>query len=454
MSASPVLEHPKLPLWLRLLLPAVIFAAFLTETKFIPSLEHNVGIFELLGGLLVAICFLRPQATRPRWNSALRLLGALLAAAVASQINLAAGHRLFGLLQLAILAFMLLFLLAAYNLALSYRLSPGYILRWTTWAVLIVGPWIVLQARQAEANLDAVGPFRNRAHMGSYMLTAFWLVVVYYFWPNRHRFKALLCTLAMTLTLYAVAVSGRRSVYTSLAVGLIALVASQIVTRRRRLVLAWVAILAVGFLSAFFVYGEELLPRASFFRERVFTVDDRLRAALGVEGEQAEEKSFIALQKEGGRRAFIAHPLLGIGWGGFAESSYSPTGHEMHSTPLRLLAETGLVGFVLYSLWMLYLLVRSSRMFLYLRATPFGPAYQVLTIALWSLSVSYLYNRHITERTCWLLLVVFLLFETVESAYSRRVAASRRLRSRVHAMPARQPAAAGFPATPPAGHLA
>ncbi len=435
---EPVLEAPRLPRSLRLLFPAVIFAAFLTETKFIPTLEHNVGVFELLGGLLVAICFLGPEATRPRWNVALQLLATLLATAVVSQVNIAADHRLFGLLQLAILAFLLLFLLATYDLAITYRLSPAYILRWTTWAVLIVGPWILLHARQDAADIDAVGPFRNRAHMGSYMLTAFWLVLIYAFWPNRHRFKAPLCTLAMVLTLYAVAVSGRRSVYLSLAVGLVGLVVSQLVARRRRWVLGWAALLAIGFLATFFLYGERLLPRASFFRERVFTVDDRLRSALGVEAHQAEEKSFLALQKEGGRQAFLAHPLLGIGWGGFPESSYSPTGHEMHSTPLRFLAETGLVGFVLYSAFMLYLLLRSTRMFLRLRATPLGPSFQVLAIALWSLAVSYLYNRHITERTCWLLLVVFLLFESVELAHRRRLPAPLRAGAGVRLRPAQR----------------
>lgn len=443
MVAGTFKERPRWPIWLRVLLPAVIFSAFLTETKFIPSLEHNVGVFELLGGLLVAVYFLQPGASRPLWNPALRWLGAVFAVAAASQINIAADHRLFGLLQLTILAFLLVFLLAVYNLVLTYRVGPAYILRWITSAVLIVGPWIVVQARGAEADLDAVGPFRNRAHMGSYMLTAFWLVLLYYFWPNRHRFKSVLCTLAIGLTLYAVAVSGRRSVYMSLAVGLTGLVFSQVLARRRRLVLAWVALFAVGFLSTFYVYGERFLPRAGFFRERIFTVDDRFLAALGVEAEGAEEKTFVALQKEGVRNAFLAHPLLGIGWGGFADSTYSPTGHEVHSTPLRLLAETGLVGLLLYAGWMSYLLFRSARMFLRLRATPYGAAYLVLTIALWSLAVSYLYNRHLTERTCWLLLVVFLLFETVAAAYSGQVAPRRHVRSLASRTP--QPRAAALP---------
>lgn len=447
-------DPPRPPRWLRFLLPAVIFAAFLTETKFVPRLEHNLGIFELLGGFLVAIGLFGPQATRPQWNTALRLLGALLAVAVVSQVNIAADHRLFGLLQLAILSFLLLFLLAVYNLALRYRLGPAYLLRWTTWAVLIVGPWILIHAGQDAADIDAVGPFRNRAHMGSYMLTAFWLVLVYTFWPHRHRFKAPLCALAMTLTLYAVAVSGRRSVYISLAVGLIGLVASQLIARRGRLALAWAALLAIGFLGAFYLYGERLLPRASFFRERVFTVDDRLRSALGVEVRQAEEKSFSALQKEGARQAFLAHPLFGIGWGGFPESSYSPTGHEMHSTPLRFLAETGLVGLVLYVAFMLYLLVRATRMFLHLRGTPLGPSFQILAIALWSLAVSYLYNRHITERTSWLLLVIFLLFESVEAAHRRWALASQRAGVAERARPGGLPGAAGALVTPSSRRLA
>ena len=123
------------------------------------------------------------------------------------------------------------------------------------------------------------------------------------------------------------------------------------------------------------------------------------------------EKGFFALQRQGVRLAFITHPIVGIGWGGFAKSHYSPTGHEVHSTPLRFLAETGIVGFSLYVLFMLTLTSSVWRGFLLMRRTPFGNSYLALAVGFSSLLVSYAYNRHVTERTFWLLMGVIFAME-------------------------------------------
>ncbi len=140
--------------------------------------------------------------------------------------------------------------------------------------------------------------------------------------------------------------------------------------------------------------------------------------ALGDEQEMAESQNFFEMQRVGVMTAFRDYPIFGIGWGGFYRSRYSPTGHEVHSTPLRFLAELGLVGLALYLALMWVLLVGSLRIVALLRRTVYRTPALVLAIALWSLSVSYVYNRHITERTFWLLLLFFVTFE----AFARSVA--------------------------------
>jgi O-antigen ligase len=158
-------------------------------------------------------------------------------------------------------------------------------------------------------------------------------------------------------------------------------------------------------------------------------IDDRLKDAVGVTEEDATEKSFFALQKEGVRTAFLAHPLLGVGWGGFAKSQWSPTGHEVHSTPLRFVAETGLLGICLYVMFMALTATAAWRAFKRLRATPYGPAAYVLLAGFATLCVSYLYNRHITERTFWLLLAVLVTQDGFSLAWVRRARVSARVRA-------------------------
>ncbi len=397
---------------MKLMLPALVFSAFLTETKFIPGIRNNIGPFEVFGwivGLTVLLTYGRSLKT----TTVTKLVAAILLVAAASLVNLAPHRFLPAAVQIGVLVFLLVFLVTMQNLGIKFHMSPGYILLLVTLSVAVIGPWIVIQGVQSADNVIAVGPFRNRVHMGNYMLTAFWLVVMYFFWPNRHRFKQALCAVGVFLTLYTVAISGRRSVYLSALIGLAVLSTAFLVARGRRIAMAWIALFAVGSMVVLYRYGQDYLPRLDFFRSRIVMIDDRLESALGITEDEAMKKSFMMLQREGVMRAFRDHPLLGIGWAGFGETHYSPTGHEVHSTPLRFLAETGLIGLTLYVSLMFYLLRSSLFLFLRMRRTPFGPSYLVLAIALWSLSVSYLYNRHITERTFYLLLAVYLLMETM-----------------------------------------
>jgi O-antigen ligase len=429
MQSTEEKEITPLPGIFLLGFPALVFSAFLTEVKFIPTIANNVGLFEMLGALLIGLVLLRPPA-RIAATPLIMLIGLLLAVAALSQINIAPTHLVPGFIQTSILLFLFLFLLALYNLALAYRLNPAYILRLILFSVMIVGPWILYQGFQFEDNLEAVGPFRNRSHMGIYMQTAFWLVMIYSFWPTKLKLKRSLCALAIALTLYAVAISGRRSVYISLIIGLIILVlALARAWRGRRATLALSAAFSIGFLTLLYTSGGQLLPRTEFFRARVGLIGSRLQAASSA-ASGTEVNSFFALQLRGVEMAFRDHPVLGIGWGGFAESTYSPTGHEIHSTPLRFLAETGIVGFCLYVLLLFYLLLRSAQLSIAMRKSPYSTSYLVMAIGIWSLCVSYLYNRHITERTFWLLLLVFLLLEAFAIGYQSALGRQRSLKPR------------------------
>jgi hypothetical protein len=441
-----------LPWFYRIGIGGLVFAAFMTQAKFIPSIRNNIGPFEIIGMFLIAAFLLSPRTVRPlRLNAAMQTAWAILAISVVSQVNIPDGRHQVGLINVAIQVFFTLFLVTFYNLLRQYRVSPETLLRWVALALLIVGPWIILSGLDTTGAVQEVGPFRNRAHMAAYMLSAFWMALVYSQWPGLRLRGKLIAYGGVAMTLYAVAVSGRRSVYLSLLLGLTALgITFLAASRQKRLRLVVAGIFILGIIYAMYEYGPRYLPQLQFFQDRVGMIDDRLGDALTVSEDEAAEKGFFALQREGIRLAVTTHPLIGIGWGGFAKSHYSPTGHEVHSTPLRFLAETGLIGFALYVVLMLTLVQSVWRGFMRMRRTPWGNAYFVLAVGLSSLLISYAYNRHVTERTFWLLMAVIFAMELFAA---RAHAGSRSARE--HAAAAPQAALGGGPRLPrPASPLA
>jgi O-antigen ligase len=440
---------PQVPAILRLLFLAQIFSVFFTGVKLIPGLRNNFGPFEIIGGLLCVLFLLFYQGRGQRLRGHPILLIQLLLS-VAAFVSLAwfqgPSVRL-GVVQTLILVFQLLFVLVNSNLMVQYQISPERLLRLVTYSALVIGPWILFAGIESGGAIDEAGPFRNRAHMANYMLTAFWLVLLYNSWPGLSRRERLVSFLALASTLYPVAISGRRSVYLSLIIGLVGVGFSFLLAARgrRRSTLAATVVL-FAFVGALYSVGPRWLPQLAFFQERVSGIGARLTMAVGDDPAESDA-NFFELQRIGVMAAFRDYPILGIGWGAFYKSPYSLTSHEVHSTPLRFLAELGLVGLVLYSAMMGVLLLGSLRIVALLHRTQYRTTAVILAVALWSLSVSYVYNRHITERTFWLLLLFYVTFEAFARSVAKRTqpATERAQQPAPRWTPDRVAAAAGRP---------
>lgn len=402
---------PRFFVWL---LAAQVFGAFLTQSKLLPDIPNNVGLFEVTGALFIVLAglYFLKENVPVRAHPVLWLLAAILLLAGISQAQIQPETQGFAAINLAILVFMLGFCAMLYNLLLLQPANLEHLLRFFSWSALIAGLWIIGESAAAGGGYGAAGPFRNRAASGISMLTSFWVVLLYAMWPGlsaRWRYQ-LYGTLLIIL--YCIGIAGRRSVYVSLIFGVGTLVAGSVLTSgRSTLRVCGILLLVVGAMGGLYQYAEEISPAATFYRDRVGMIDDRLEMAAGT-GEDAKD-NFIVNQRAAVFRAAADHPLTGIGWGGFYESAYSPTGHEVHSTPLRFLAELGVPGFALYLLLMVRLLWGVTRLWWHCRSTAYRLPALILCAALWSLLTSYVYNRHITERTFWLLMVVLIAAETI-----------------------------------------
>lgn len=411
---------PRVPRSLKVLLLLLSLSAFMTEVKFVPGIANNIGPFEILLGFMA---LLTAFGVYGRGRIVLHPLSVILICILATAtVSVAVVDRLeLPLLQLVMLTALVAFCLLMHNLIRRYRLSPEIFLVAFVYSIVLISPWL-LSDQILDGGVEAAGPFRNRAHMGTYMLTSFWIALTASLWPGLSSKQRAAAFLGLVVCLYAIAVAGRRSLYLSLGLGLptcfLLLLASSR-ANRVRIATAGGLVLLLGTL----LYTTNITSQASFFQERIWMVGARLEMALGI-AESAEEESFMDAQRRGVRMAVTESPIIGIGWGGFADSRFSPTGHEVHSTPLRFLAETGIIGLGFYLAFLSLLLGGSILAWVRVRKTPFSASYITFAVALCSMSISWLYNRHITERSFWLVLAIWFAMTSYARTLRSEVPAS------------------------------
>lgn len=410
-----------------LLLGALTFAAFMTESKFVPGVANNIGLFELTSIVFIvsAIAYFLKNNVKIQIPFPNKILFILIPIAAVSVLRIPEERMMSGVISVLILMFVTIISLAVYNVVSLDEKFLYALIRLFAYSAVIAGVWYIMDGG-FSGSYSASGPFRNRVHAGISMLTSFWVVLIFALLPNIPRIEKIAAFSALPIILLGVASAGRRSVYVSLIVGLLLLALSFGVTRGKQRMQIIVSIVLI-FSSFYFIYAvvSDYTPGAAFFKERVWMIEQRLTAATMSEDEPEADDNFILLQRQGVLRAFGDYPILGIGWGGFVDSEYSPTGHEAHSMPLRFLGELGLIGISFYLIFMGGLLFGSFRLWRRSRGTDFQLPTLVICIAFWSLSLSYLYNRHFTERTFWLLVVVYLGIETL---VAKKLASSKRAR--------------------------
>jgi uncharacterized membrane protein YbhN (UPF0104 family) len=112
---------------------------------------------------------------------------------------------------------------------------------------------------------------------------------------------------------------------------------------------------------------------------------------------------------EGGLDLFREHPLFGAGLGGFMEKHVAETGRPLviHSTPVWLLAELGLVGLLAFA-------VPALRIFRQeIKRAPSDATAMLLVLILVAFGVMSLVHELLYQRSLWLLLGACLAHKTV-----------------------------------------
>ncbi|HOX06544.1 MAG TPA: O-antigen ligase family protein [Planctomycetota bacterium] len=255
-----------------------------------------------------------------------------------------------------------------------------------------------------------IATFRRPPQLGVYALSSFFVAVAYSMVPDLPARKRLALRILAAAMVVLIVFSSRRSALASLAVGMFLILVLHAGELRRAVVL--------GGLFALAVFGAHQLISSEPTLREFFTNRLRVLYNPGEEG-----VPFIKANFDDAVAAFHERPLLGIGYGHFAGSDYSSTGNEIHSTPLRVLAECGTIGALVYlamTCTFLYLAWRNVRL---ARGTIWVGFAQVIFPGMVALQVSYLYNRALRDRTYWLLIALTVALHSMLAARRREALA-------------------------------
>jgi hypothetical protein len=148
--------------------------------------------------------------------------------------------------------------------------------------------------------------------------------------------------------------------------------------------------------------------------------------ALSYEPSNAERVASL----HGGLRLFLEHPLFGAGLGAFMAERIRDFGTPLviHSTPLWLLAELGIVGFIIFMLPVIRIFFTEIN-----RVRMGDPAAQILVLLIVVLGVMSEVHELLYQRGFWLLLGAALACTPIP-AYQRRASRWAPSRSLNHAM--------------------
>lgn len=256
---------------------------------------------------------------------------------------------------------------------------------------------------------SAVGGFRNTGQAGTYAYTVFMASIcsAYAEFNTKGRTRrGMLFMVASAVIGGYVFMTGKIAASVGTVISCIGLaVVTGAHGRVKALVGLSVSIVIGGFGFIYMLSTNENLASFLTFRtqSRISTVPD--------------EGGFVATNFRAAWSSFLNDPFFGSGIGGF-QGVFDT--HEVHSTYLKMLGETGFVGLVLYGFFMFGLLRttwRSSKLGGYYGAflTAMGP---VMIGAM----VSWGYTYHLRKREFWVVVALILIASILaRREYERKV---------------------------------
>lgn len=244
---------------------------------------------------------------------------------------------------------------------------------------------------------EALSGFRNAGQAGAYYLVNLTILLPLRFSPIRKVLKSRdkkLLDITLALALIFFLLTGKVAAYVGLLVG----VFMYIIYKRNAKYIIMVLIAVIG-LVAVWNNLEELMPDT--YNRISYKYDARVVNSIETGGKGGFiEKNFTrAIQ------SFVDRPLVGSGIGGFI----GPYGkHEVHSTYLKMLAETGLVGTLGYIILMMFVFLFFRRPQSHSNNIYYAYLSDMLPFFIGCM-VSWSYTYHLRKREFWILIAILMI---------------------------------------------
>ncbi len=266
---------------------------------------------------------------------------------------------------------------------------------------------------------EAISGFRNAGQAGAYYLVFLTMLIPLRYSSLRLKLssrtkKVLDITLILGFLFFFA--TGKIAAY----IGLVAGILFYAIKRRNiKTVLAiLLAIIPIGFV---YINLERIAP------EVYYRIQDKIETRIVQNVEGTSENNFFSTNWGSAVQTFEDIPLTGSGLGGFAGNFHQ---NEVHSTYLKMLAETGLIGTFGYVLFMLLVFL----LFIKPKAHDRNVYYEYLSDMLpffLGCVISWSYTYHLRKREFWIFVAVLMItrFLAKKKAMSQ---AQTRLNNRSH----------------------
>ena len=245
---------------------------------------------------------------------------------------------------------------------------------------------------------EPVSGFRNAGQAGAYFLVFLTILLplrlsrIYQELSKKHR-KMLNVTLLIAIIFLGI--TAKIASYVGILMGFI----FYLIYKRNLRALSMLGIF--GALFSLVIYNLETIMPNTYYR---IQLKYRTRVVDNVSGENTSD--FLVENYLSAFESFVDRPLIGSGIGAF-EGKYSS--HEVHSTYLKMLGETGVLGSIGYFLFMLLFLQIFWVVKKYRNTNNYAHYLTIMLPFVLGCIISWAYTYHLRKREFWILIAVILI---------------------------------------------
>lgn len=251
----------------------------------------------------------------------------------------------------------------------------------------------------SRASGEVLSGFRNAGQAGAYFLIIITILFplrfsgLYYFLSVRNR---KLLNIALFLSILFLFFTGKIAVYIGFVIGLFIYA---IIQRNMKTIIGIFLMILLG--SFIYVNIETIAPELySRITSKVHT-----RIINRIQGDQ-DDNNFISSNWGEAIRAFEDRPITGTGLGAFTNNYKSE--YEVHSTYLKMLGETGIIGSFGYLIFII-MFISLFKLRKLKDVNPFADYLHKMFPFIIGCLVSWSYTYHLRKREFWILFVVVLI---------------------------------------------